>query len=189
MAAQWKEIVEAHRRDARETILDATAALVAERGLTGVTMSGIAAGAGIGRATLYKYFSDIEAILHAWHQRHVEQHLQRLEQVRARATDPGERLEAVLTACAELAHHRPDTGLAAQLHRDQDVAGAYRRVHAMVRDLIADAAGSGVIRTDATPDELAAYCLHALTAATGMPSEAAVRRLVAITLNGLRAPR
>jgi hypothetical protein len=26
---------------------------------------------GIGQATLYKYFPDIEAILHAWRQRHV----------------------------------------------------------------------------------------------------------------------
>jgi len=36
--------------------------------------------------------------------------------------------------------------------------------------------------------ELAAYCLHALAAGT-LPSEAAVERLVAVTLAGLRPPR
>ncbi len=33
---------------------------------------------------------------------------------------------------------------------------------------------------------LASYCLHALKAAHGLPSKAAVRRLVAVTLSGLR---
>jgi hypothetical protein len=39
------------------------------------------------------------------------------------------------------------------------------------------------------PEELASYCLHALTAARALPSDAAVKRLVAITLDGLRPPR
>jgi hypothetical protein len=34
-------------------------------------------------------------------------------------------------------------------------------------------------------DELAAYWLHALAAASSLPSEAAVRRLVAVTVTGL----
>ena len=38
----------------------------------------------------------------------------------------------------------------------------------------------------AAPGELAGYCLHALTAAGSLPSEAAVRRLLAVTMSGLR---
>jgi AcrR family transcriptional regulator len=38
-------------------------------------MSDIAEATGIGRATLYKYFLDLETILSAWHQRQVEAHL------------------------------------------------------------------------------------------------------------------
>jgi hypothetical protein len=34
--------------------------------------------------------------------------------------------------------------------------------------------------------ELATYCLHAITAASELPSQAAVRRLVQVTLTGLR---
>ena len=38
-------------------------------------MSQIAEQTGIGRATLYKYFPDVEAILLAWHERQVTGHL------------------------------------------------------------------------------------------------------------------
>lgn len=39
---------------------------------------------------------------------------------------------------------------------------------------------------DVGPDELAGFCLHALAGAGDLPSEAAVRRLVAVVLAGLR---
>ena len=58
----------------------------------------------------------------------------------------------------------------------------------MVRDLLADAVATGDLRNDVPPDELTSYCLHALAAGSGLPSKAAVRRLVAVTLDGLRPP-
>ena len=125
MPKLWTETIEEHRRAVRDAALDTTAALVAERGLAAVTMSQIAAATGIGRATLYKYFPDVEAILAAWHERQVAQHLGQLAEV----------------------------------------------------------------RDDVPPAELASYCLHALQAASSLPSEAAVRRLVTVTLAGLRLPR
>ena len=59
----WNETIEAHRRAVRDAILNSTAELAAEHGVRSVTMSQIAERAGIGRATLYKYFSDVETIL------------------------------------------------------------------------------------------------------------------------------
>src|SRR5919202_1202932 len=59
----WNETIEAHRRTVRGAILETTATLVAEHGLRSVRMSQIAEKTGIGRATLYKYFPDVEAIL------------------------------------------------------------------------------------------------------------------------------
>src|SRR5213596_2512312 len=85
MPKLWKETVEAHRRAVRDATLDTTAALVAEHGLLSVTMSQIAEETGIGRATLYKYFSDVEAILVAWHERQVTGHLEHLAEVGDRA--------------------------------------------------------------------------------------------------------
>jgi AcrR family transcriptional regulator len=75
MPKLWNETIDAHRRDVREAILDTTATLVAGHGLLSVTMSQIAEKTGIGRATLYKYFPDVEAILLAWHGRQIASHL------------------------------------------------------------------------------------------------------------------
>ena len=48
---------------------------------------------------------------------------------------------------------------------------------------------SGSFRDDVPPGELASYCLYALAADSSLTSKAAVRRLVAVTLAGLRSPR
>jgi len=185
----WNDTIETHRHAVRDAVLDTTAALVAERGLLSVTMSLIAVETGIGRATLYKYFPDVEAILLAWHERQVIGHLAQLSRARDRAGDAGERAEAVLEAYALIryrsqGHH--DTELVTFLHRDEQVGRAQRQVRELVQDLLREGAKRGALRDDVPPDELASYCLHALTAAGGMRSEAAVRRLVAVTLAGLR---
>jgi AcrR family transcriptional regulator len=190
MPRLWNETIEAHRRDVHQAILDTTAELVAERGLRSVTMAQIAERTGIGRATLYKYFPEVEAILIAWHDQHVAGHLQQLADARAAAADPATRLHAVLAAYAHIAHemsHRhPGTELSALLHRDERVAQAQRQLHDLVRDVLTEAAHAGIIRADVAPDELATYCLHSLTAAGDLPSTDAIARLVTLTLAGLR---
>src|ERR671933_2529154 len=90
----WHQTIDAHRRGVHAAILETTAALVAEHGLHAVTMSQIAQETGIGRATLYKYFPDVEAILLAWHEVHVARHLEHLAKIRDQPGDPRERLEA-----------------------------------------------------------------------------------------------
>ena len=185
----WNRTIEAHRRDVREAVLDTTAALVARHGLLSVTMSRIAEETGIGRATLYKYFPDVEAILLAWHERQIGRHLERLSEVRDRPGSSAQRLEAVLETyaliCQESRSH-DDTELAALMHHHQGVARAEAELRRMVSDLVRDAAETGDIRSDVAPEELVGYCLHALTAAASMTSKAAVRRLVAVTLTGMR---
>ena len=188
MPKLWDDTIETHRRAVRDTTLDAAAALVAEHGLASVTMSEIAERTGIGRATLYRYFPDVEAILLAWHERQVSSHLAHLAEVRDRTGNPAGRLEAVLQAYAQMAHEHEDTDLAAALHRGDHVGHAQMHLHDFIRDLIAEGAESGALRDDTAPAELASYCLHALTAARTLPSKAAVKRLVTITLDGLRPP-
>jgi AcrR family transcriptional regulator len=185
----WTETIEEHRRAVHEAILDTAWALATERGPLSVTMSQIAEAAGIGRATLYKYFPDVEAILFACHQRHVAEHLNRLTELRDRPGDPQERLEAVLTAYALITHERGRHGtgeLGALLHRGEYVARAEQQLVDLITDLLSEVAAAGGLRDDVGVDELAAYCLHALAAASSLPSEAAVRRLVAVTVTGLR---
>jgi AcrR family transcriptional regulator len=189
MPKLWNETIEAHRREVFDAILDATSALVAVHGLRAMTMSQIAEKTGIGRATLYKYFADVEAILLAWHERQINGHLEYLAEVRDRAGDAGERLNAVLDAYALISHeHHEHHGseLAAFLHRSQQVARGQQQLRAMVRELLAEGAKTGDLRNDVSPDELANYCLHALAAAGTVRSKAAVRRLVTVVLAGLR---
>ena len=180
--------MEAHRRAVRDATLDTTAALVASEGLRSVTMSRIAEKTGIGRATLYKYFADVEAILAAWHERQIAGHLEHLAELRDQAGDASVRLEAVLEAYALIQHEHHRTELAALLHRGEHVARAQQHLIDFIRDLLAEGAEAGDLRDDVAPAELASYCLHALGAASSMTSKAAVRRLVTVTLAGLAPP-
>ena len=185
----WSETIEAHRDAVREAAIDATAALVAEHGLTGVTMSQIAKDAGIGRATLYKYFPDVEAILLAWHERHVVQHLDQIGAIAGRPGSPGERLRAILEAYAGLSFHAHGPGepeLVSLLHRGDHVGEAEQQLRQIVRLVITDAVAVGDVRGDTPADELVSYCLHALSGARGLSTKAALKRLVAVTVDGLR---
>ena len=191
MPKLWDETIEAHRHQVRDAILETAAALVFEHGLRAVTMARIAEQAGIGRATLYKYFPDVDAILHAWHHRQITAHLAQLTEVKDNTDGAGRRLEAVLQAYARIAHQtrsHHNTEIGRFLHRDEHLADAQQQLHDLITSLVNDAGEGGELRGDVPPAELAAYCLHALNAAGGLPSQAAVDRLVAVTLGGLRSP-
>lgn len=190
MPKLWTDTIEEHRRAVRDAAMDATARLVGEYGLAAVTMSKIAAETGIGRATLYKYFPDVGSVLSAWHERQIASHLEQLARIAGGPGSPGQRLEAALEAYALLARGRlHGTDLTALLHRGEHVSRAHQQLARLMEGLLAQAAAAGEVRGDVAPGELAAYCLHALAAASSLPSEAAVRRLVAVTLAGLRPPR
>jgi AcrR family transcriptional regulator len=187
----WNATIEAHRHDVRQAVIDTTAALIAEHGLLSVTMSRIAEETGIGRATLYKYYPDVESILIEWHERQIAAHLSDLTQISDRGGDSASRLRAVLEGYAlitnESASHH-DSEVSTLIHHHEQVAKAEHQLRHLVQGLIADAAKDGAVRSDVPPQELAVYCLNALGAARSLPSKAAVRRLVTLTLNGLQSP-
>jgi AcrR family transcriptional regulator len=190
MPRLWNATIEAHRRDVRQAVVDTTAALIAEDGLLSVTMSRIAEETGIGRATLYKYFPDVESILIAWHERQIAAHLSDLTEIRDRGGDAAGRLRAVLEGFALITNEsaRHDSEVSTLIHHHEQVASAEHELRHLVQGLIADAVKEGAVRSDVPPQELAVYCLNALGAARSLASKAAVRRLVALTLNGLQSP-
>ncbi|BDG01542.1 TetR/AcrR family transcriptional regulator [Anaeromyxobacter oryzae] len=189
MPKLWSDTIEEHRREVGDAILDTTAALVAKHGLRSVTMSRIAEETGIGRATLYKYYPDVEGILVAWHERHVAAHLERLASLRSGGGAPGERLRAVLESFGVICHERQRTELAALLHRGEHVSRGEQQLRELLQGLLVECVEAGDVRDDVAPGELATYCLHALTAAGSLPNRSAVRRLVEVTLDGMRASR
>jgi hypothetical protein len=75
------------------------------------------------------------------------------------------------------------------MHRADHAVDAHEQLHDFVSGLIADGVRAGRIRSDVGANELASYCLHALSAAGTLASKAAVKRLVTITLDGLRPSR
>jgi AcrR family transcriptional regulator len=188
MPKLWEQTIEAHRQAVHNAALAATGALVAERGLRAVSMSEVAQLTGIGRATLYKYFPDVETMLAAWHERQIRAHLDQLEAVVATDGNAAERLSAVLREYARLSVERHGEELATLLHRAAHAGKAQLQLRELVRRLVADGAKAGNFRDDVPADELADYCLHAVTAARGLRSKAAVERLITVILAGLRQP-
>lgn len=188
--ALWTETIESHRREVRDAVLDAAWTLVQQRGLLAVTMSDIAGTAGIGRATLYKYFPDVEAVMAAWHERQVSGHLAQLTRL-SQETGRGDHLRDVLTALGDIARRSGghDGGLEVVLrrgHESRHGMQAREHLHAMIAGLIAAGVAQGDLRDDVPADELSTYCLSAVGAAAVLRSQAAVRRLVDVTMAGLR---
>jgi AcrR family transcriptional regulator len=186
----WSETIQTHRREVNEAILETTAALVTEHGLRGVSMSQIAERTGISRATLYKYFSDVEAILFAWHDRHVSDHLAKLIELANRTDSPYERLRGVVDGYGlilyEIAREHRDGDLVALVHRGDHHARAEHQLDQLILGLVVEAVDSGEVRNDVAADELVAYCTYSLLAASALTSTEAVHRLAAVILAGLR---
>ncbi|QYG94210.1 TetR/AcrR family transcriptional regulator [Iamia sp. SCSIO 61187] len=174
-----------HRREVRDAILDASARMVGAGGLHSVTMAGLAQEAGIGRATLYKYFAGVDEVLVAWHERLLEEHVRALRAEVEGQPDPAEQLVRGLRAYTELTAHEPSEAAGA-LHGRGHAQGSADEVESLFTDLIDAAARHGAVRDDVAPRELAVFCIGALGGARHLPSKAAARRLVATVLEGLR---
>lgn len=178
--------MQTHRRAVHDAVLDAAASLIRKRGLASVTMAGIATEAGIGRATLYKYFPDVDAVLHGWHRRHVHEHLARLSEARDQADGPAQQLEAVLRAYAMLTAQQPSGEIAAALHHGAHLDEARGQLRALLTDLVAAAAEQDAVRRDVPTAELVVFIEAALAAAGELGSPEALERLVQTTLTGLQ---
>ena len=117
-----------HREQVRERVFDALRRQLYERGFDTVTLSGVAAAAGVGRTALYNHFPDRQALLVAFVEHEAERYVAELDAALAEAADPRERLAAFarlqLRRLAEF-HLPPGQALAGALDPT-----AYRRIAA-----------------------------------------------------------
>lgn len=187
MPKLWDETVESHRRAVREAVEDAAWLLASEQGLRSVTMAKVAAAAGIARATIYKYFPDVETILAAWHQRQIEAHLEQLTAMSEAADDPESVLRSVLAAYAEIVARRGQHGpdLVALLHHGGAHGTRDHLLDELLVRVLTAAVAAGRARADIDVDTLAAFCRHALGAAAGLHSADGIDRLVELTFAAL----
>lgn len=189
MPKLWNETIEAHRAAVTDTIFTSAARLVEEGGVPALTMSRLAEEAGIGRATLYKYFGDVNAVLVGWHQRLVAGHMEALVKARHGHDNSRTALEAVLLAYAEISRRHHGHLLAGVLHSLPHARHADNHLRALIEQVIADAARQGKVRADASPAELSRFAVAALSAADVAHSRAATRRVVTMILQALEPAR
>ncbi|MEO5922003.1 MAG: TetR/AcrR family transcriptional regulator, partial [Pseudolysinimonas sp.] len=184
MPKLWSATITEHRSAVLDSILDATARLLHERGVTGLTMTALAAAAGVGRATLYKYVSDTGAAIDAWQQREVSQHLIELRAI-AERNESATRLLELLEALARIRHHRHHGATGLDLHSESRMAPAEAELRDLFAEVIASEAAAGRARKDIAALELARYAVAAIGAASSMPDMASTRRLVRIIMQSL----
>lgn len=185
MPRLWADTIDTHRRQVTEAILEATAELIAEHGPMSVTMSAIAERAGIGRATLYKYFPDVESILVAWHSREFAEHLQRLKTLSERETVTIDDLAGFVRAQRHDNAQHDGEELVGALART--VAGLDRTVEDVVRDqvvalmtdLVTKLITSKQIRADIDPDVLARWLFHTIHAPPELEDDAVAELVIA----------
>ena len=188
MPKLWHDTIGEHRDAVQDALFDAVTALVGEVGLAGLSMAAIAARAGIGRATLYRYFPDLDAILGAWHQRHVGNHLAALAAAQDAEPDPKRRLVALMEAYVRVLRESAQHGgrVGGLLHRAPHIGDAERQLRQILLSALVVAAEAGFVRSDVPSEELVEFVLAALGAADNV-SVAASARLVAMTMTGLEA--
>jgi AcrR family transcriptional regulator len=188
MSKSWHETVGEHRRDVRTSIIHATWSLVHEKGPLAITMADVAERAGVVRATLYKHFPSVEAILVTAHADRVAEHLTRLETFVEGTPDARLALSGLIDRYAEIAFQRARKG-GPDLHGLLHKGGEHEAQEAKLLDLFARVIGaaqaSGAARSDADASELAAYCVAALAAAGSLP-RSSLPGLTQTVLAGLR---
>ena len=100
--------LEAERTElAAERILDAAGALFVERGVDKPGMDEVARAAGCSRATLYRYFENRQALIHAFAHREARSITKQVGQVTADVSDPQRRVVEAVLACLAAVRERP----------------------------------------------------------------------------------
>ncbi|HEY3710232.1 MAG TPA: TetR/AcrR family transcriptional regulator [Amycolatopsis sp.] len=120
--------IEAHRREVRARVFDVLRAQLYERGFDAITLSGIAAEAGLGRTALYNHFPDKESLLVAFVEDEAARYVTRLRDAVEAEADPVRQLATFvrlqLRVLAEY-HLPPGGALESAL-----APSAYRRISA-----------------------------------------------------------
>lgn len=200
MTESWGRSLEDHRSRQRRTIYDATLALVAERGVSEVSMTDVARRAGIGRATLYKYFPSVEHVLAAMTLEEIRRERAALDRALDGVEDPLARIEVsvrFLMGYFGTRRHREAAAVVSpyQLSPEaaREVTGALEELRGMLADMVHRAVERGALRPGPGAGFTAAALHHLLAAGReavvegGTDPDEAADRVMAVFLDGTRA--
>jgi AcrR family transcriptional regulator len=151
----------------RDRIIAAALELIAARGIAGVTMSSVAAEAGVARQTLYNHFPDVESIVVAAYAHHHAESIERLRQILAAASGAEAKLvQFIRYQVVVMAHSHGgsmfETGLSPA--GQQQVHEQHQEVIDLVQGILDDGVGSGVFRQDLEVTATALFILHLMGA-------------------------
>lgn len=183
----WEGSIDAHRDAVKAAIVKATAAIVHRAGLGGLSMSALAAEAGVSRATLYRYVDGPDAAIQLWHAHGIEHHLRQLRDIAAEAPED-RRLQTVLERYAlnRARRHGPaDTDL---LHSTAQLDPARREVRTLIAGLLDAEQALGRVRADMPIEQLASYVTAAMEAARDAPTPKAARALAQLVYRSVLPP-
>lgn len=171
----------------RTAVVAAAEAVYAEQGVE-VSLNEIARRAGVGNATLYRHFPSRESLLSAVYTEHLERYSE-IAEAASHANDPVAALRDCVTAtCALQASNRGLADLLASLRPlSPDVEELRARHYRAIVLLFRRAVGSGKVRADASPADLAVLLIAnaGLIHRTADYAPQSSPRLVALWLAGV----
>lgn len=185
-----------HRRATAErnadAILDATERLLERH--TQVTVSAVAAEAGLSRVTFYAHFKTVDEVLESVVARAVRQATEALDAADLDSGPPSEALERLVTVSwREMERHQSTARAAAERLSPKALHDSHRPARKSLRRLAERGRADGSFRTDLPADWLITGCLALMHAATdevraGRMSATAGRRALVASVRDLWTP-
>jgi AcrR family transcriptional regulator len=163
----------AGKRPSREALLDCAEQLFAERGFGGIGLAEVAAGAGLGKSSLFNHFRTKTQLYAAIMARLLSRIEAELTAALAAGGPPVERLERWLGALVDVLAAHPsyarlllrtlfeDEELGSDLPEAKEANATLRRIVGSALRLLREGMGTGELRTASAP-----HALHALLGAT-----------------------
>jgi AcrR family transcriptional regulator len=176
MATDW--LNEERQELAVDRILEAAGGVFVRDGIRSARMGKIAEAAGCARATLYRYFPNKEALLHAYMVRVAKDFGEVLDQRLRGLRSLGDRLVEAVAVSVELIHEREDVapffseeglGLTAQL--TSNAAAMSEQLARQIESESRSDRVQGTLRDDVSAPEAAEWVTRAIFSFSVLPSE------------------
>jgi AcrR family transcriptional regulator len=167
-----------HHRRRRTALVEAGAALIAERGVEAATLAAVGAAAGLARSSVYTYFDSTPALVAAIVEDAFPRATERLRAAVAGADTPRGQVDAYLCVALELATDRQHRAVSALADADlpESCRDRLAELHAaQAAPLAAAVAGAGVADPDLTTRLLVGILRAAVQAVVGGKPLPAVR--------------
>lgn len=177
MTDSWERTRLDHRAQQSEAIASAALSLMLDRGAPALTMAAIAIASGVSRQTLYRYYSDVDAVLVGVAE-FIGSRDHQFEAEVLQHSDPVVQLDAIVRAVAHAGNH--DTRDSAALRSSlppkarQVLAQHEDRILQVLEDVLTAGIRDGVFRADIGPSGDAPLILGLAAAAEPATTERAI---------------